>query len=148
MIAAHRLHQLVRPFIGRVGIQALNDELVLAGGAAPAETQALLRIDIGADARHFRCGLPKFREHLAEWRAFFLGLQLDEHRAIVQRVTGIAADNGGDVHHGRILADLIGDLSLQVTHRRVGNILTRLCRDRKTANIFLGKKLEGRVSKR
>ena len=86
MVAAHRFHQLVRPFIGRVGVQALNDELVLAGGAAPAETQALLRIDIGADARHFRCGLPQFRQHLAERRALFLGLQLHEHRAVVQRI--------------------------------------------------------------
>ncbi len=30
------------------------------------------------------------------------------------------------MHHGRVLADLIGNLRLEIAHRGVGNILARL----------------------
>ncbi|MND38950.1 hypothetical protein D3C80_296600 [compost metagenome] len=143
MVAAHRLHQLVRPVICRVGIQALNDKLVLAGGAASTKTQALLRVDIGADAGHFRCGLPQFRQHLAERCALFLGFQFNEHRTVVERIAGIATDDGGHVHNGGVLADLVGNLGLKVTHRSIGNVFACLRRHGKTANILLWKEAGG-----
>ncbi len=42
--------------------------------------------------------------------------------------------------NGRVFPNLVGDLRLKITHRRIGNILARLCRNGKAANIFLREK--------
>ncbi|MNE90477.1 hypothetical protein D3C80_1879950 [compost metagenome] len=41
------------------------------------------------------------------------------------------------MHHGRVLADLIGHLRLKIAHRGIGNVLTRLRRHGKATDIFL-----------
>ncbi|MNE32312.1 hypothetical protein D3C80_1259180 [compost metagenome] len=135
-VLAHRILQLARPFIRIVHLQCLDDELILAGRAAPAETQALLRRDESSYTGDLARRLPQFLQRLLQWRSCVAVFQLDKDRAVIEWASAVAADRGGHMVDRRVGADRSHDLSLQITHRRIGNVLARTRRNRKPADIL------------
>ncbi len=102
-IGAHRLLDLAGPEVGLVGVQCLNDELILAGRLAAAEAQALVRRDEGLQAGDLADRRAQFTQRLVKRRALVLVLQLDKHRAVVERAACVAADDRHHMVDGRVL---------------------------------------------
>ena len=106
------------PLVEGLGAHALQGVLVACLALAATELQVLHRAQKHGHAGHRTSSLAQALHHPRHGLALSLGLEHDEHAAIV--AGGIAAsDEGGQILHGRVLAQNLCHLVLQLQHADV-----------------------------
>ncbi len=137
-VRRHGFVELLGPLIHQILIQALHDELVLAGRRASADRQVLHGVHEGADARDDAELAAQIGQHLLQWRPLSLGLQLHEQPPGIHRRRAAAdgADRAADMRDIRRSGEHVRDLGLQGSHRLEGNVLARQRRHLQLADIL------------